>query len=67
LLGVLILLFVMRPLLNLLGVTGVVILILSYPVNKLREKTNIPYPLAVLLVFIPLAILLFVFFGNLTG
>ena len=67
LLGVLFLLAVLRPLLNLLGITGIVILILSYPVNSLRAKTKMAYPVAVLIVFIPLAILLFLLFGNLAG
>jgi predicted PurR-regulated permease PerM len=66
-LGVLFLITVMRPLLNLLGITGIVILILSYPVNRLRSKTKLSYPVAVLLVFIPLAIILFILFGNLTS
>lgn len=67
LLGVLFLIIVMRPLLNLLGITGIVILILSYPVNSLRNKTKMAYPVAVLLVFIPLAILLFLLFTNMTS
>jgi predicted PurR-regulated permease PerM len=67
LLGVLFLISVMRPLLNLLGITGIVILILSYPVNSLRKKAKLSYPVAVLLVFIPLAIILFLIFGNLTS
>jgi predicted PurR-regulated permease PerM len=66
-LGVLFLLTVMRPLLNLLGITGIVILILSYPVNSLRTRTKLAYPVVVLLVFIPLAILLFILFGNVAG
>jgi predicted PurR-regulated permease PerM len=66
-LGVLFLLTVMRPLLNLLGITGIVILILSYPVNSLRAKTKLAYPVVVLLVFIPLAILLFLILGNVAG
>jgi predicted PurR-regulated permease PerM len=67
LLGVLFLLSVLRPLLNLLGITGILILILSYPVNSLRTKRKMAYPVAVLLVFIPLAVLLFLLFGNLAG
>ena len=66
-LGVLFLLSVMRPLLNLLGITGIVILILSYPVNSLRGRTKWPYPVVVLAVFIPLAIILFLLFGNLAS
>ena len=66
-LGVLFLLTVMRPLLNLLGITGIVILILSYPVNSLRARTKLSYPVVVLLVFIPLAILLFIIFGYVAG
>ena len=66
-LGVLFLLVVMRPLLNLLGITGIVILILSYPVNSLRARTKLSYPVVVLLVFIPLAILLFIIFGYVAG
>ncbi|HJS17236.1 MAG TPA: AI-2E family transporter [Anaerolineales bacterium] len=67
LLGVLFLLTVLRPLLNLLGITGIVILILSYPINKLRAKTKISYSVAVFVVFIPLAILLFLLLSNVTG
>jgi predicted PurR-regulated permease PerM len=63
-LGVLFLLVVLRPLLNLLGITGIVILILSYPVNKLRAKTKLAYPVVVLIVFIPLAVLLFIILGD---
>ena len=66
-LGVLFLLAVLRPLLNLLGITGIVILILSYPVNKLRAKTKLAYPVVVLIVFIPLVILLFFILGNVAG
>jgi predicted PurR-regulated permease PerM len=66
-LGVLFLLIVMRPLLNLLGITGIVILILSYPVNSLRAKTKLAYPVVVLIVFIPLAILLFIILGSVAG
>jgi predicted PurR-regulated permease PerM len=66
-LGVLFLLVVLRPLINLLGITGIVILILSYPVNKLRAKTKLAYPVVVLIVFIPLAILLFFILGGVAG
>jgi predicted PurR-regulated permease PerM len=67
LLGVLFLITVLRPLINLLGVTGIFILVLSYPVNKLLAKTKISYPIAVIAVFVPLAILLFLLFGNVVG
>ena len=67
LLGVLFLILILRPLINLLGVTGIFILILSYPVNRLRTKTKMRYPIAVLVVFIPLALLLFLLYGNLIG
>ena len=67
LLGVLFLITVLRPLLNLLGITGIIILILSYPVNRLHTKTKMAYPIAVFVVFIPLAILLFLLFGNAAG
>ena len=67
LLGVLFLITVLRPLLNLLGVTGIIVLILSYPVNRLRAKAKIAYPVAVIAVFIPLTILLFFLFGSVTG
>ena len=67
LLGVLFLISVLRPLLNLLGITGIVVLILSYPVNRLRTKTRMAYPVAVIAVFIPLAILLFLLFGSVAG
>ncbi|HTP02089.1 MAG TPA: AI-2E family transporter [Anaerolineales bacterium] len=64
LLGILFLVGVLRPLLNLLAITGIFILILSYPVNALRTKTKMAYPLAVVLVFIPLGILLLIIFTN---
>ena len=67
LLAVLFLIAVLRPLLNLLGITGIIVLILSYPVNRLRAKTKMAYPIVVLAVFIPLAILLFFIFGSVTG
>ena len=67
LLGVLFLILILRPLINLLGITGIFILILSYPVNRLRTKTKMRYPIAVLVVFIPLALLLFLLYGNLVG
>jgi len=67
LLGVLFLILILRPLINLLGVTGIFILILSYPVNRLRTKTKMRYPIAVLVVFIPLALLLFLLYGNVVG
>jgi predicted PurR-regulated permease PerM len=67
LLAVLFLILVLRPLINLLGITGVFILLLTYPVNKLLAKTKMSYPIAVIVVFIPLAILLFLLFGNVTG
>jgi predicted PurR-regulated permease PerM len=64
LLGVLFLISVLRPLINLLGITGIFILILSYPINRLRTKTKLAYPVAVLVVFVPIAILLFLLFTN---
>ena len=67
LLGVLFLIMVLRPLINLLGITGIFILVLSYPVNKLHAKTKMKYPIAVLVVFIPLAVLLFLLFGKVAG
>jgi predicted PurR-regulated permease PerM len=67
LLGVLFLILVLRPLINLLGITGVFILVLSYPVNKLRARTKMSYTVAVMVVFIPLAILLILFFGKAAG
>ena len=66
-LGVLFLIAVLRPLLNLLGITGIFILILSHPINRLHTKTKLAYPVAVLLVFIPLAVLLFFLLGNVAG
>jgi predicted PurR-regulated permease PerM len=65
--GVLFLISSLRPLINLLGITGIFILILSYPVNKLRSKTKLAYPVAVFAVFIPLAIILFIIVGNVAG
>ena len=67
LLGVLFLILVLRPLINLLGITGIFILVLSYPVNKLRTKTKMKYPIAVLAVFIPLGVLLFLLVSNVVG
>lgn len=67
LLGVLFLILVLRPLINLLGITGIFILVLSYPVNKLHTKTKMSYPIAVIAVFIPLAVLLFLLVGNVVG
>jgi predicted PurR-regulated permease PerM len=66
-LGVLFLISVLRPLLNLLGITGILILILSYPINRLRTRTKMAYPVAVFAVFIPLVILLFFLFGSVVG
>lgn len=67
LLCVLFLINALLPLINLLGITGIFILILSYPVNKLRAKTKWAYPVVVFAVFIPLAILLFILVGNVAG
>jgi predicted PurR-regulated permease PerM len=67
LLGVLFLIMVLRPLINMLGITGIFILVLSYPVNKLHAKTKMSYPVAVIVVFIPLAVLLFLLIGNVVG
>jgi len=67
LLGVLFLILILRPLINLLGITGIFILVLSYPVNKLHAKTKMSYPIAVIAVFIPLAVLLFLLIGNVVG
>jgi len=67
LLSVLLLIAILRPVINLLSITGIVILVLSYPVNKLRMKTNLAYPITVLLVFIPLAVLLFLLISQITG
>jgi len=66
-LGVLFLLVILRPLLNLLGITGIAILILSYPVNRLRARTKLAYPVVVLMVFVPLAILLFFILRGVAG
>jgi putative permease len=63
-LGVLFLLNLLRPLLNLLAVTGIFILILSYPINRLHNRAKMAYPVAVLVVFIPLAVLLALFYGE---
>jgi predicted PurR-regulated permease PerM len=65
--GVLFLINALLPLINLLGVTGIFILILSYPVKKLRAKTKWAYPVVVFAVFIPLAILMFMLVGNVAG
>jgi predicted PurR-regulated permease PerM len=57
LIGVLALIRMMLPLLSLLAVTGIFVLVLSYPVNSLQKKRKMRYPVAVLVVFIPLAII----------
>ena len=57
LIGVLMLIRMMIPLLSLLAVTGIFVLVLSYPVNSLQRKRKMRYPIAVLVVFIPLAII----------
>jgi predicted PurR-regulated permease PerM len=67
LLAVLFLITVLRPLINLLGVTGIFILILSYPVNALRTRTKLKYQVAVIVVFIPIALLLLCLLGNTVG
>jgi len=64
-LGALLLLRVLRPLLDMLAVTGLFILIYSYPVNAVRVRTRMSYPLAALIVFVPLTILVLPFFGIL--
>jgi predicted PurR-regulated permease PerM len=64
LLGILFLVALLRPLLNLLGITGIFILVLSYPVNSLRTRTRLSYPAAVAAVFIPVALLLFLVLSN---
>jgi predicted PurR-regulated permease PerM len=65
LLSILVLISILRPLLNLLGITGIFILVLSYPVNSLRKRIRMPYAAAVVTVFIPVAILLFFVFRAL--
>lgn len=65
LLGVLLLVSAMLPLINMLGITGIFILILSYPINKLQTKTKLSRTAAVFVVIVPIAVLLFLLFGNL--
>lgn len=62
LLGVLLLISLLRPFLDLLGVTLIFILILLYPINKVHTKTRLAYPIAVVVIFVPALALLFLFF-----
>jgi predicted PurR-regulated permease PerM len=55
------------PLLNLLAITGIVILILSYPQNMVRTKTKLPNAAATLVVFLPVAVILFLFTTKITN
>ena len=64
LLGVLVLVSAMLPMINMLGVTGIFILILSYPINRLQSKTKLSRTAAVFVIIIPIAVLLFLLFGN---
>jgi predicted PurR-regulated permease PerM len=65
--GVLFLINSLRPLINLLGITGIFILVLSYPINSLRTKTKLSYTAAVFVVFIPIALLLLLLIGSAAG
>jgi predicted PurR-regulated permease PerM len=64
LLGVLLLVSAMLPMINMLGITGIFILILSYPINRLQTKTKLSRTAAVFVVIVPIAVLLFLLFGN---
>jgi predicted PurR-regulated permease PerM len=64
LLAVLFLVSAMLPLFNMLGITGIFILILSYPINRLQTKTRLSRTAAVFVVIIPIGVLLFLLFGN---
>ena len=64
LLGVLLLISTMLPMFNMLGITGIFILILSYPINKLQTKTKLSRTAAVFVIIIPIAVILFLLFGN---
>jgi predicted PurR-regulated permease PerM len=64
LLGVLLLVSAMLPMINMLGITGIFILILSYPINRLQTKTKLSRTAAVFVVIIPIAVILFLLFGN---
>jgi predicted PurR-regulated permease PerM len=55
----------LRPLLDMLAVTGLFILILMYPVNAVRARTRMSYPLATLAVFVPIALVAVWFYGVL--
>lgn len=63
-LGLLVLFRALRPMLDMLAVTGLFILVLTYPVNAVRARTKMSYPVAALVVFIPLAILVLIFYGR---
>ena len=63
-LGVLLLVSAMLPLINMLGITGIFILILSYPINKLQTKAKLSRTAAVFVIIIPIAVILFLLFGN---
>jgi predicted PurR-regulated permease PerM len=55
----------LRPMLDMLAVTGLFILILSYPVNAVRARTKMSYPVATLVVFVPIALVAIWFYGVL--
>ena len=63
----LIVLNMMLPVISLLAITGIVILILSFPLNLLRTKTKLPNAVATILVFLPVAVILFLLTSGLTN
>jgi hypothetical protein len=56
----------MLPLISLLAITGIVILILSFPLNLIRTKTKLHNAVATILVFLPVAVVLLLLISGLT-
>lgn len=57
----------MLPVISLLAITGIVILILSFPLNLIRTKTKLHNAVATILVFLPVAVILFLLTSSLTN
>jgi hypothetical protein len=53
----------MLPLISLLAITGIVILILSFPLNLIRTKTKLHNAVATILVILPVAVVLLLISG----
>lgn len=67
LISILTLIALLLPIISLFAVTGIFILVMSYPVNKLRAKTKFSNTISVLIVFIPVAILMFFVFSYMVS